>query len=386
MRVAVTGGARIGRRGRSVKSIRSARSGAAIALVAASLLGCGEPPREDRWSGAEPQTLPARLSETGLFERTAEHLAPRGGIAYALAHPLFSDYAHKFRTVHVPMDAKARAIDASRTLAFPVGTHITKTFYYPSAAGAVQLTAAPAFAGPAEALNTRGMRLIETRVLRRTSAGWEAVSYLWDENGQDARKARAGALLELASSDGESFDYLVPDVNQCGGCHATDHGSGVLAPIGPKPGNLAAVRHGTTSQYDDWAARGLVEPSDAGFRPWPVGGSDAARAYLDANCAHCHSNTGAADTAGLDLRFDAADADRGLCKSPVAAGRGSGGRDYDIWPGRADASILLFRLAHTDPGIMMPELGRSLVHEAGVARIRAWIDGLEGNCDAGSLL
>ena len=369
-----------------MRPVRAALSAAVIGFLAGLLLGCGEPSSKGRWTETSRQPLPARLSETGLFVRKEEELAPRGGIAYSLAHPLFSDYAHKYRTVHVPAGAQAVATGPSRTLLFPVGTHITKTFYYPATAEGVQLTSAPDFAGPTAALDTRGMRLIETRVLRHTSEGWEAVSYLWDESGRDARKARAGALLEIGTVDGESFDYLVPDVNQCSGCHATDHGSGTLAPIGPKPGNLAAIRHGDSSQYEDWSARTLVEADGTGFAPWPLEGANAARAYLDANCAHCHSDTGAADTAGLDLRFDATDVDRGLCKSPVAAGRGSGGRDYDIWPGRADASILLFRMAHTDPGIMMPELGRSLAHAAGVKRIRDWIDGLEGSCDAGSLL
>ena len=30
---------------------------------------------------------------------------------------------------------------------------------------------------------------------------------------------------------------------------------------------------------------------------------------------------------------------------------------------------------------MMPELGRSLVHEEGVALLREWIDTLPGSCD-----
>jgi len=34
-----------------------------------------------------------------------------------------------------------------------------------------------------------------------------------------------------------------------------------------------------------------------------------------------------------------------------------------------------------DPAIMMPELGRSVVHREGVALIRAWIDAQAGSCD-----
>jgi hypothetical protein len=60
--------------------------------------------------------------------------------------------------------------------------------------------------------------------------------------------------------------------------------------------------------------------------------------------------------------------DRGArrdCKRPVAAGRGSGGRDFAIAPGEPDASILVYRMESTDPGIAMPELGRATVHAEG---------------------
>jgi hypothetical protein len=57
----------------------------------------------------------------------------------------------------------------------------------------------------------------------------------------------------------------------------------------------------------------------------------------------------------------------------VAAGRGSGGRDFAIQPGAPDASILIYRMESTDPGIAMPELGRATVHQEGVALVREWI-------------
>jgi uncharacterized repeat protein (TIGR03806 family) len=360
---------------------------AALLFLAVWAMGCSPLPPAERELASIDAPLPALLSELGVLERRAEELAPVRGVSYALGHPLFSDYARKYRTLHLPEGTAASPASAGAlaTLDFPVGTHLTKTFYYEAREGRVVLGAPAAFAGPRAALATGGTRLLETRVLRRTGAGWEAVSYVWDEAGADARKARTGALLTLDTSGGASFDYLVPDANQCAGCHATDHGSGTLAPIGPKPGNLAAVTlDDGPDQYAHWRARGLVTGPAADA--WPGDGGGAARAYLDANCAHCHSAVGAADTAGLDLRFEASREALGVCKSPVAAGRGSGGRAYDIWPGRPEASILLYRMDHTDPGVMMPELGRSLVHEEGVARIRAWIEAMEGDCDEGELL
>ena len=70
----------------------------------------------------------------------------------------------------------------------------------------------------------------------------------------------------------------------------------------------------------------------------------------------------------------------GYCKPPIAAGKGTGGRLYSIVPGHPEASILSFRLDTSDPSMMMPELGRSLVHAEGVALVSSWIAQLEGEC------
>lgn len=342
--------------------------------------GCGPSGlvREGPW--------PERLSELAVLAQEGGALAPRAGYAYTLAHPLFSDYAWKYRTISLPKGGAASMVSNDETLAFPVGTIITKTFAFPQgASGAVRTVAAEPLASPGAPFALAGMRLMETRVLRHTSAGWEAVSYQWNEAGTEAFHAPAGALVPLTTEGGERFPYLIPDKNQCAGCHETAMGTKILKPIGPKPGNLAA--HGFAdegSQFEAWRDAGWVA-SAAPVTPWAVPGTGSvaeAHAYLDANCAHCHSDTGAADTAGLDLRITASELGRGRCKTPVAAGRGSGGRAYDVWPGRPEASILPFRLGHQDPGIMMPELGRSLVHEEGVALVKAWITAMDGDCAA----
>jgi hypothetical protein len=108
---------------------------------------------------------------------------------------------------------------------------------------------------------------------------------------------------------------------------------------------------------------------------------DRARAYLDINCAHCHSPVGAADTSGLFLDIDTEVGPQyGICKAPIAAGGGSGGRLVDISPGEPDESIITYRMGSTEPASMMPELGRSLSHDEGVDLIAEWIDSLDGDC------
>ena len=44
-----------------------------------------------------------------------------------------------------------------------------------------------------------------------------------------------------------------------------------------------------------------------------------------------------------------------------------------VVPGDPDRSILTYRLQSVEPGIAMPELGRTISHKEGVALIRSWI-------------
>ena len=103
-----------------------------------------------------------------------------------------------------------------------------------------------------------------------------------------------------------------------------------------------------------------------------------ARAYLEVNCGHCHSRTGFASNSGLYLQHDEPNpVHAGIGKHPVAAGRGSGGRMVAIAPREPDASILLHRMESNEPGVMMPQFGRSVPHAEGVALVRAFIAALD---------
>jgi hypothetical protein len=106
-----------------------------------------------------------------------------------------------------------------------------------------------------------------------------------------------------------------------------------------------------------------------------------ARAYLESNCAHCHSPTGEAATTGLFLSTLETDpVSYGVCKRPVAAGPGAGGRPVDIFPGDATQSIIPFRMNSTEPSVAMPQIGRSVVDVQGLALVTDWITALPGSC------
>lgn len=369
-------------------------AGKAILAAAAFLVSaCSQQPETAPTFHADDN--PERLSDWGMIAAKDGALKLSDGVTpYDLATPLFSDYALKLRTVWTP-DGKPAVYDADEAFDFPVGTVITKTFYYPtpenSWTGDVQQ-------GRERGLHDRRMaldhlRLVETRVLVRREAGWDALPYVWNEDQTDAVLKRTGAVIPmtLTRDDGEMepFAYLVPNANQCAGCHATNATTKAIRPIGPKARHLnkpSSFMDGF-NQLDHWLAKGLLTgeiaqpaPRNADWTDENEPLVDRARAYLDANCSHCHNPNGPADTSGLDLEPGASGPAIGHCKAPIAAGRGTGGRPYDIVPGRPDLSITVFRMETTDPGAMMPELGRAVTHEEGVKLVAEWIAAMEGGC------
>jgi len=353
------------------------------------LTGCGGSSSRVQFHAAD--VYPQQLSAWGLFTLTDRQLKLSDGVVpYELNTPLFTDYAQKLRTIWMPPGTAAR-YDASESFEFPVGTIISKTFFYPeNKAGVVQTS----FDWPSGdgTLNTAELKLMETRLLVRQEDGWDALPYVW--RGDDAYLKIAGDLemLDIVLPEGNTgrFAYIVPTRNQCASCHATNHSSGELKPIGPKARHLnRAYQHSDGNQLQNWQAAGRLEglpelatvAANARFDDPDADVEAKARAYLDANCGHCHNARGAADTSGLLLDAGIQSTRQlGLCKPPIAAGGGTGGRPFSIVPGRPDESILIYRLQTTDPGTMMPELGRSLSHSEGVDLLESWIAGLDGEC------
>ncbi|WP_230474980.1 SO2930 family diheme c-type cytochrome [Dyella monticola] len=325
----------------------------------------------------------------------------QGVVPYELNTPLFTDYAHKLRTIWMPKGVSAH-YSATDTFDFPVGTIISKTFFYPIPASEPRNAKDVArtydtrrdFAG--QGLNLANVHLVETRLLVRRKNGWIAIPYVWNADQTDALLARTGDVqpLRLISENGEreDFNYVVPDQSQCVSCHARDWTTRALQPIGPKArhlnrdyryadGDENQLTHLTRVGYLTGAPAPADAPRNANWMD-PHASLDArARAYLDINCGHCHNPKGAANTTGLTLDISTPkDRHIGICKPPTAAGQGTGDHFFDIVPGHPDDSIIPYRLSSTQPGTMMPEIGRSTVHKEGVALIKAWIAAQPGEC------
>lgn len=336
----------------------------ALFLAALLLAGCGL----GKASGPDLKVILAdkpavNLSDYGLFTDAAASAPNTGVVPYDLVNPLFSDHAAKHRFVFVP-GGQSATYAANDVFAFPVGTVLVKTF---------------AFAPDMRAPQT-GEYKVETRLLIHKGSGWSAFAYIWNEDGTEAVYSPVGGRRAIATITPAgaplTVNYAVPNQNQCKTCHQAGD---ALTPIGPKARNLN--HHG---QLEAWAALGILDtlPPGAPAAPamfdvtLPV---DArARAWLDINCAHCHKADGSASNSGLFLASTETDLSRvGIGKHPVAAGRGAGTLFQVIVPGAPDRSIMAYRMASVEPGVAMPELGRSVADPEGLALIREWIAQME---------
>lgn len=315
------------------------------------------------------------LSAYGFFKGNMAEQVPVAGIMpYQLNTPLFSDYAEKLRFVQLPPDSVI-TYDPLNVMYIPIGATLIKTFYYPQDMRHPE----------------KGRRLMETRLLVHTPGGWNAWTYIWNDEQTEAYLEVAGDRKPVRFTDHNgrnvAFDYIIPNVNQCKGCHNTNE---VLTPIGPTARQLNGdfpYTSGRENQLQHWIKAGILQGlTDASQAPrapvWndPASGSleDRARTWLEINCAHCHKPEGPAKTSGLFLSINEHDPTKmGILKTPVAAGRGAANLQYDIVPGHPEKSILVYRMESTDPGIMMPELSRKLTHKEGLELVKQWIKGMK---------
>jgi uncharacterized repeat protein (TIGR03806 family) len=340
-----------------------------VTAAVVSMQGCNNQPQQTTNTAAANGAFQfkEKLSEYGFFTNQLNALQPAQHVVkYELSTPLFTDYAVKDRFVFLPTGAAVK-YTPSGVLDFPDSTIIIKNFAY---------------------TNTAHQKImIETRLLVKDPLDkkWKVMDYLWNAAQTDAVKHISGARIPvtLLDDDGNAHTttYQVPNTNDCKRCHINND---TLTPIGPKARNLNYTLQGQTdNQLTQWAAKGILtglpDLSKVEQLPnWKDGQhftlEQRARAYLDMNCAHCHTKGGDAYNTGLFLEYQQTDAHQlGIMKVPVSAGGGAGGMNYDIVPGDAAHSIFAYRMNSTETGTAMPELARTIIHKEGVQLINDWI-------------
>ena len=326
--------------------------------------------------------LPKKLSETKCFS-TLQPLTPAPGVVpYEVNAPLWSDGAHKQRFFVLPPGAVPKAgaagpvvvpPDATQSWTLPVGTLIIKHF-------AVGDSNTPA----------------ETRFMRRDADGWQFFTFRWNKAGTDADFWPGGGSQDypIKSIDaGAVQPWTMPNVGQCSLCHKGPTEDATVLGVQTAQLNRAApwakgnnqlavfAKSGLLSTPALEAAQALALPALAaldtgGTVAAPLG--PAARAYLHANCAHCHRPGGTAPTS-LDFRFGTALSQLQACNVAPQAGNLAVADAQILKPGAPQKSMVALRM--TQPaasGWLMPQVAVQTVHTAGAKLVSDWIAGLSG--------
>lgn len=327
------------------------------------------------------QDMPALLSETGCFVPVLpsepgevpdeQGLAPAPElIPYEVNAALWSDGTYKPRFMVVPKPERI-LLQEDGTWLFPEGSILIKSFGFEFEKG-----------------NEASRRLVETRFMRLRRGQWEFSTYRWNDEGSDAELLSERTTVRFTLRDGdqtEIVDYGFPEEGDCRTCHGTQ----ISSVLGVKTAQLNREH-----DYDGVTANQLqamdeidlleieaqteLDPESMPRMANPTEGEGSlqaqARAYLDANCAHCHQPNGwASSDIMMDLRHDTALADSGLCDLMLFAGWKGIPR---IAAGDPEGSGLLQRM-WLDNEFRMPSLAVSRPDERGIGVIEDWVSELE---------
>ena len=228
-----------------------------VAVIASVLvvIGCGEErfepdPYDVDFDVPRTESFAATLSAYALYQEPLASLQPaERAIPYELSSELFTDYAYKQRLLRVP-EGTTMTLGGDVTLEYPEGTVLAKTFYYPSE---MRDATAP-------------VRIIETRLLVKTSGFWNVATYLWNAEQTDATLLLTGATTAMSwideSGQSRTTDYAVPHEGECVTCHQADESSVF---IGPTPRNLNRIveRNGDeVNQLAYFLAEGVLDDVD----------------------------------------------------------------------------------------------------------------------------
>lgn len=308
---------------------------------------------------------PNKLSETDLYTSTKDQVISDKLIPYEVNAPFWSDNAEKSRYLVIPEGKKVQFKEAG-SWELPVGTTIVKNF---------------------KGQHLRDMRMLETRLIKRTESGWEAATYVWNQEGTDADLVPSGKQFELYQPNAamrrwDVNSWHAPSSSECASCHV-DAGGYVLA-FNTMQLNREFSDTGK-NQIVDWNERGILELPE-GFElenatafvsPYdmeqPI--DQRARAYLDVNCAMCHQPNGPGN-ANIDLRFSTALKDTGVINQPPAQGNLQMRDVRLIATGQPEKSVLLHRINTLGVG-RMPNVGSNQIDKEAVKLLYEWIENMD---------
>ena len=315
----------------------------------------------------QENTFPSTLSQTGLFASVADYLPAAGVVAYSINAAAWADHALSTRLVAVPDDLKIQPSHGNM-YDFPQDSVLVKTLSLDMEMG-----------------NPTTRRRIETQLLHYDGRDWQTYTYAWNDAQSDAElQAAAGAerIFDIVDEDAPNGvrrqTWRYASRAECQRCH--NNWSGPVLAFNTLqlnkdhdyPGERAS-QLGTLAQIQllarpvaDKDLSSLAHPYDPS-----AGVGSRARAYLHANCSHCHQrNAGGAVQSQMHH-------DVPLEQTHMIGARPSQGTfgihaAQVVSPGDPFRSVLLYRLSKLGSG-RMPHIGSSEIDRDGKQLICQWI-------------
>jgi uncharacterized repeat protein (TIGR03806 family) len=334
----------------------------------------------------EQPEFPRKLSQTGLFKDTARHIPETGVIPYSVNAELWSDGAIKERFLAIPGEGKIEyetvtypqpAPGAVPGWRFPNGTVLVKTF---------ALETEP---GRTRRLETR--LLVAERVAGTEEYGdqvWNGYTYIWNEDQTDAELADAKGVdqeFTRKTATGETKQrWHFPSRAECSLCHTmtAKYALGVTTAQLNRDHDYGGV---VANQLATWEHIGLLDrklpkpPAQleklADYRDPTASLEARARAYLHANCSHCHRKWGGGN-AEFQLLHTLPLRELGIINTKPGQGTFDLNDPRILVPGDPDRSLLLHRMTRLGLG-RMPHIASNVVDEDGVKLIRDWIQAMK---------
>lgn len=313
--------------------------------------------------------FPAKLSETGLFASTKDMTPAPGVIPYSVNVPLWSDNAAKQRYLALPAAGQVEFSDTSHWT-LPQGTVVMKSFF-------VDLTEG----------DPKSRVPLETRILINTASGWEGYTYVWNDDQSDAFLIDASMTvpLDITTSEGEVHGtWYFPSRSDCQACH-TNAEKFVLSvntrqlnrihdyPTGPENQLAMLEKLGVFSK--PLPAKPEKLDTYPAWEEATASSEKLARAYLDVNCAFCHSPGGPGNSP-IDLRYHTPSERMWLIGHAPRGSRVSGTPATAIvQPGRPQDSELIRRMDYRGPG-QMPTLATFVKDQKAIDIVSDWIQSL----------
>jgi cytochrome c553 len=315
--------------------------------------GMGGDPGVDGSGGDAPAVggYPSTLDRTGLYTAPTGEVLALGVHEFRPRFPLYTDDATKRRFVYLPPGTKIDTSDPDFWV-FPTGAKLWKEF-------------------------TRDGTRVETRYLeRRKNGSFWRVAYQWNDAQTEA------VAVPLGEQNASGTQHDIPSSEICSECHGRTPGE-VLG--------FSQIQLGFDSELFDLAdlvaGNLLTNPPASPVIALPGSQVDQdALGYLHSNCGTCHNASKALARVDMELRL-MLDQLGTVGDTPVAKTAfgvmsslpvedGVPGATMRIVPGSADTSAAYLRMNSRGELYSMPPLGTELIHTAGSATLKSWIDGL----------